>query len=98
VRRLTLPNARNVLNRFEPRYLGSYKVSFQQLFRNLHGIECRAFEQLVAAHPETQPVVQGAILVETSAVKAKNQKPRRLRQGNGYRRQNHFLLAKPNRI
>src|SRR6185295_3746703 len=35
-------------------------------FGDLYRVECRAFEQLIAAHPETQAVVHRAILAHSS--------------------------------
>src|ERR1035438_425886 len=37
--------------------VGACFFSFHQFFRDLHGVERRAFEQLVAAHPKAQAVV-----------------------------------------
>jgi hypothetical protein len=47
-------------NRVQPfGYLGPWVLwhfvsALHQLFRNLHRVERRAFEQLIAAHPEAQ--------------------------------------------
>ena len=38
----------------------------EQLLANLHRIESRAFKELIAGHPETQPVVHRAILADTA--------------------------------
>src|SRR6202044_600212 len=42
------------------------ELLLQQLFRDLHRVERRAFEQLIAADPETQAVVQRAIFANAA--------------------------------